>query len=177
MLAEDGRVSTNGTLGRCSVDLPSGEHGPSVRTRRSSIPNTRTYIQYSNVSASPQSLHINTQLTRHNPHAVHQTQSAHIISYLAELILGPLLTTNPDYTITHNLTPFISMQNHQHPIYHEEVHKIFPTLELFGVGLIPSFPPRPLAPHALPRRRAEARERRLVRPFLRLSLGGDDDEW
>ena len=32
------------------------------------------------------------------------------------------------------------MQNHQHPIYHEEVHKIFPTLELFGVGLIPSFP-------------------------------------
>ena len=38
-----------------------------------------------------------------------------------------------DYAITHNLTPFISMQNHYSLIYREEEREMFPTLK---VGLI-----------------------------------------
>ena len=35
-----------------------------------------------------------------------------------------------DYAITHNLTPFISMQNHYSLIYREEEREMFPTLEV-----------------------------------------------
>ncbi|KAI0760956.1 Aldo/keto reductase [Trametes elegans] len=45
-----------------------------------------------------------------------------------------------NYAITHNLTPFISMQNHYSLIYREEEREMFPTLKLFGVGSIPWSP-------------------------------------
>ncbi|KAH9899440.1 aryl-alcohol dehydrogenase [Cubamyces lactineus] len=41
------------------------------------------------------------------------------------------------YAITHNLTPFISMQNHHSLIYREEEREMFPTLKHFGVAAIP----------------------------------------
>ena len=47
---------------------------------------------------------------------------------------------NPDYAITHNLTPFISMQNHYNLAYREEEREMFPTLKHFGVGSIPWSP-------------------------------------
>ncbi|EPQ52780.1 Aldo/keto reductase [Gloeophyllum trabeum ATCC 11539] len=45
-----------------------------------------------------------------------------------------------NYAITHNLTPFISMQNHYSAIYREEEREMFPTLKMFGVGSIPWSP-------------------------------------
>ncbi|OCH87248.1 aryl-alcohol dehydrogenase [Obba rivulosa] len=45
-----------------------------------------------------------------------------------------------NYAITHNLTPFISMQNHYSLIYREEEREMFPTLKMFGVGSIPWSP-------------------------------------
>ncbi|KAI0777197.1 Aldo/keto reductase [Trametes elegans] len=44
------------------------------------------------------------------------------------------------YAITHNLTPFISMQNCYNLVYREEEREMFPTLELFDVGSIPWSP-------------------------------------
>ena len=35
-----------------------------------------------------------------------------------------------DYAITHNLTPFISMQDHHSLIYREEEREMFPTLKV-----------------------------------------------
>ncbi|KAI0355223.1 aryl-alcohol dehydrogenase [Trametes cingulata] len=45
-----------------------------------------------------------------------------------------------NYAITHNLTPFISMQNHYSLVYREEEREMFPTLKMFGVGSIPWAP-------------------------------------
>ncbi|KAI0806712.1 aryl-alcohol dehydrogenase [Fomes fomentarius] len=45
-----------------------------------------------------------------------------------------------NYAITHNLTPFISMQNQYSLAYREEEREMFPTLKLFGVGSIPWSP-------------------------------------
>ncbi|EIN04987.1 aryl-alcohol dehydrogenase [Punctularia strigosozonata HHB-11173 SS5] len=45
-----------------------------------------------------------------------------------------------NYAISHNLTPFISMQNHHSLIYREEEREMFPTLKHFGVGIIPWSP-------------------------------------
>ncbi|EJF61028.1 Aldo/keto reductase [Dichomitus squalens LYAD-421 SS1] len=45
-----------------------------------------------------------------------------------------------NYAITHNLTPFISMQNNYSLLYREEEREMMPTLELFGVGCIPWSP-------------------------------------
>ncbi|KAI0691057.1 aryl-alcohol dehydrogenase [Cytidiella melzeri] len=45
-----------------------------------------------------------------------------------------------NYAITHNLTPFISMQNHYNLIYREEEREMYPTLKMFGVGSIPWSP-------------------------------------
>lgn len=47
---------------------------------------------------------------------------------------------NADYAITHNLTPFISMQNHYSLAYREEEREMFPTLKHLGVGSIPWSP-------------------------------------
>ncbi|EMD36276.1 hypothetical protein CERSUDRAFT_95617 [Gelatoporia subvermispora B] len=45
-----------------------------------------------------------------------------------------------NYAITHNLTPFISMQDHHSLIYREEEREMFPTLKFFGVSAIPWSP-------------------------------------
>ncbi|KAK7047649.1 hypothetical protein VNI00_006417 [Paramarasmius palmivorus] len=45
-----------------------------------------------------------------------------------------------NYAITHNLTPFISMQNSHSLLYREEEREMFPTLKYFGVGAIPWSP-------------------------------------
>ncbi|KAI1787702.1 aryl-alcohol dehydrogenase [Ganoderma leucocontextum] len=45
-----------------------------------------------------------------------------------------------NYAIAHNLTPFISMQNHYNLVYREEEREMFPTLKHFGVGSIPWSP-------------------------------------
>lgn len=45
-----------------------------------------------------------------------------------------------NYAITHNLTPFISMQNHYSLLYREEEREMMPTLKMFGVGSIPWSP-------------------------------------
>ncbi|KAK0499240.1 aryl-alcohol dehydrogenase [Armillaria luteobubalina] len=44
------------------------------------------------------------------------------------------------YAIQHNLTPFISMQNHHNLLYREEEREMFPTLKHFEVGSIPWSP-------------------------------------
>ncbi|KAJ7790460.1 Aldo/keto reductase, partial [Mycena olivaceomarginata] len=46
----------------------------------------------------------------------------------------------PDYAITHNLTPFISMQNHYNLLHREEEREMMPSLKHFGVGSIPWSP-------------------------------------
>ncbi|TFY65648.1 hypothetical protein EVG20_g5439 [Dentipellis fragilis] len=45
-----------------------------------------------------------------------------------------------NYAITHNLTPFISMQNHYNVLYREEEREMMPTLKHFGVASIPWSP-------------------------------------
>ncbi|KAI0328027.1 Aldo/keto reductase [Cubamyces sp. BRFM 1775] len=45
-----------------------------------------------------------------------------------------------NYAVKHNLTPFISMQNHYSLAYREEEREMFPTLKMFGVGSIPWSP-------------------------------------
>ncbi|KAA1467715.1 Aldo/keto reductase [Dentipellis sp. KUC8613] len=45
-----------------------------------------------------------------------------------------------NYAINHNLTPFISMQNHYSLVYREEEREMFPSLKHFGVGSIPWSP-------------------------------------
>ncbi|KAI0055137.1 aryl-alcohol dehydrogenase [Artomyces pyxidatus] len=45
-----------------------------------------------------------------------------------------------NYAITHNLTPFISMQNQYSLLYREEEREMMPTLKHFGVGPIPWSP-------------------------------------
>jgi len=45
-----------------------------------------------------------------------------------------------NYAITHNLTPFISMQNHYNLLYREEEREMMPTLKHFKVGSIPWSP-------------------------------------
>jgi len=44
------------------------------------------------------------------------------------------------YAITHNLTPFISMQNHHSLLYREEEREMLPLLKHLGVGCIPWSP-------------------------------------
>ncbi|KAI9066912.1 aryl-alcohol dehydrogenase [Trametes sanguinea] len=41
-----------------------------------------------------------------------------------------------NYAITHNLTPFISIEHHYNLVYREEEREMFPTLKLFGAGSI-----------------------------------------
>lgn len=45
-----------------------------------------------------------------------------------------------NYAISHNLTPFISMQNHQSLIYREEEREMNPTCKMLGVSTIPWSP-------------------------------------
>ena len=45
-----------------------------------------------------------------------------------------------NYAITHNLTPFIVMQNQYSLAYREEEREMFPTLKHFNVGCTPWSP-------------------------------------
>ncbi|WOO85552.1 Versiconal hemiacetal acetate reductase [Vanrija pseudolonga] len=45
-----------------------------------------------------------------------------------------------NYAITHNLTPFVSMQNFHNAAYREEEREMVPTLKIFGTGMIPWSP-------------------------------------
>ncbi|KAI0049042.1 Aldo/keto reductase [Auriscalpium vulgare] len=45
-----------------------------------------------------------------------------------------------NYAIAHNLTPFISMQNHYNLLYREEEREMMPSLKHFGVASIPWSP-------------------------------------
>ncbi|EJT45066.1 hypothetical protein A1Q1_06558 [Trichosporon asahii var. asahii CBS 2479] len=45
-----------------------------------------------------------------------------------------------NYAKTHNLTPFISMQNFHNAAYREEEREMVPTLRIFGTGMIPWSP-------------------------------------
>ena len=56
----------------------------------------------------------------------------------AKYVYGRDICANPahyaaDYAITHNLTPFISMQNHYSLIYREEEREMFPTLKVCNI--------------------------------------------
>ena len=51
----------------------------------------------------------------------------------------PVLTLGPDYAITHNLTPFISMQNHYNLVYREEEREMFPTLKVLTTAILDQF--------------------------------------
>ncbi|KAJ7283359.1 Aldo/keto reductase [Mycena rebaudengoi] len=59
-----------------------------------------------------------------------------------------------NYAITHNLTPFISMQNQYSMVYREDERELLPTLKHFGVGSIPW---SPLARGALSRPLAKSK--------------------
>ncbi|EIM84438.1 Aldo/keto reductase [Stereum hirsutum FP-91666 SS1] len=67
-----------------------------------------------------------------------------------------------NYAINHNLTPFISMQNHYSVLYREEEREMMPTLKHFGVGSIPW---SPLARGAA------------ARPLTEKTLRGEKDMW
>ncbi|KAL1945520.1 hypothetical protein VTO73DRAFT_2371 [Trametes versicolor] len=68
-----------------------------------------------------------------------------------------------NYAITHNLTPFISMQNHYSLMYREEEREMFPTLKMYGVGSIPW---SPLARGLLSRPNAASSKRGDTDPIL-----------
>ncbi|KAJ6523826.1 Aldo keto reductase [Mycena capillaripes] len=75
-----------------------------------------------------------------------------------------------NYAITHNLTPFISMQNHYNLLHREEEREMMPTLKHFGVGSIPWSPLRAVRLRARPlpprrqRRKLSAKEAMSCRP-------------
>ncbi|KAA1466894.1 Aldo/keto reductase [Dentipellis sp. KUC8613] len=66
------------------------------------------------------------------------------------------------YALAHNLTPFISMQNHYNLLYREEEREMMPTLKHLGVGAIPW---SPLA------------RGHLTRPFGESTLRAGSDPW
>lgn len=68
-----------------------------------------------------------------------------------------------NYAISHNLTPFISMQNHYSLLYREEEREMMPTLKLFGVGSIPW---SPLARGLLTRPLSAKTDRSTTDPFI-----------
>ncbi|EIM87501.1 Aldo/keto reductase [Stereum hirsutum FP-91666 SS1] len=83
-----------------------------------------------------------------------------------------------NYAITHNLTPFIAMQNHYNVVYREEEREMMPTLKHFGVGSIPW---SPLARGAVTRpidaeKTARATGDQLLKPdaYLADGTGGKD---
>ncbi|KAG6901017.1 hypothetical protein C0995_002223 [Termitomyces sp. Mi166 len=71
------------------------------------------------------------------------------------------------YALTHNLTPFISMQNHHSVLYRETRARDVPHLKLFGVGSIPW---SPLARGLLTRPMKEQTKRGETDRFLRQYL-------
>ncbi|TFY83901.1 hypothetical protein EWM64_g85 [Hericium alpestre] len=80
-----------------------------------------------------------------------------------------------NYAITHNLTPFISMQNHYNVLYREEEREMMPTLKHFGVGSIPWSPlARGAATHPVSVRTLRADNDRWHDTYLRDDSGGKE---
>ncbi len=73
---------------------------------------------------------------------INNTFSQRNAKYVRLSALYSFLLTLPSsaYAVQHNLTPFISMQNHYSLIYREDKRDMFPTLRHFGVGSIPWSP-------------------------------------
>ena len=62
---------------------------------------------------------------------VHQMQSEHTLNAIHLEYDSPRADEQgADYAITHNLTPFISMQNQYSLLYREEEREMFPTLKV-----------------------------------------------
>ncbi len=66
--------------------------------------------------------------------------SSHNAKYVSFGFLPRLRTSDQitldfklDYAITHNLTPFISMQNNHSLVYREEEREMFPTLKVRSI--------------------------------------------
>ena len=101
------------------------------------------------------------------------------------------LNQSKDYAITHNLTPFISMQNHYSLIYREEEREMMPTLKvpdslkhhslvsksvIFSTSNVAQFLGRPLAEDFCPDlsgKREIRNEERLTRKFFLRMLAQD----
>lgn len=92
--------------------------------------------------------------SNHGHDAVHMMQSKHLYSFASPQFLFKLGINLTDYAITHNLTPFISMQNHYNILYREEEREMMPTLKVrvappsalpstADATIITSFPPFP----------------------------------
>ena len=65
---------------------------------------------------------------KHSPHFLFSPSDAKCVCRRATL--NHRAHDVADYAITHNLTPFISMQNHYSMIYREEEREMFPTLKV-----------------------------------------------
>ncbi|KAJ7167140.1 aryl-alcohol dehydrogenase [Mycena crocata] len=71
-------------------------------------------------------------------HALHDVVKAGYVRYIGmSSCWAWQFHVMQNYAITHNLTPFISMQNHHSLLYREEEREMFPTTKHFGVGIIP----------------------------------------
>jgi aryl-alcohol dehydrogenase-like predicted oxidoreductase len=75
------------------------------------------------------------------------------------------------YALAHNLTPFISMQNHHNLLYREEEREMLPTLRHFGVGAIPW---SPLARGFLTRAWGAGSARQSKDKFVAMLYAGDN---
>ncbi|KAI9066913.1 Aldo/keto reductase [Trametes sanguinea] len=71
-------------------------------------------------------------------HALHDVVQAGWVRYIAmSSCWAYQFHAMQNYALSHNLTPFISMQNHYNLLYREEEREMFPTLKMFGVGATP----------------------------------------
>ncbi|KAJ7167137.1 Aldo/keto reductase [Mycena crocata] len=74
-------------------------------------------------------------------HALHDVVKAGYVRYIGmSSCWAWQFHVMQNYAIAHNLTPFISMQNHHSLLYREEEREMFPTTKHFGVGIIPWSP-------------------------------------
>ncbi|KZT00369.1 Aldo/keto reductase [Laetiporus sulphureus 93-53] len=74
-------------------------------------------------------------------HALHDVVKAGYVRYIGiSSCWAWQFHAMQNYAITHNLTPFISMQDHHNLIYREEEREMFPSLKHFGVSAIPYSP-------------------------------------
>ncbi|KAG8909637.1 hypothetical protein FRC02_007653, partial [Tulasnella sp. 418] len=74
-------------------------------------------------------------------HALHDVVQAGYVRYIGmSSCWAWQLQKMQNYAITHNLTPFISMQNFHNAIYREEEREMMPLLKDLGVGCIPYSP-------------------------------------
>ncbi|KAF9022697.1 Aldo/keto reductase [Hymenopellis radicata] len=92
-------------------------------------------------------------------HALHDVVQAGFVRYLGMSSCHAYqFHIMQNYATQHNLTPFISMQNHYSLLYREEEREMYPTLKHFGVTSIPWSPlargklARPLAEQKVTKR-------------------------